>query len=336
MGYSGPKLILHVGQGKTGSSMLQSMLANSVPALASNGIFYPGFRDMAEAASGKISSGNLDTLEPSLEENFERAVALSPSSKTILFSNETIYHRYAQCESDVRAILAAGVKVEMILFIRDPLDQAASGFVQCIKRQGETGEFYERMKGYAAPEQFEKFVCDRRDEGVHLHIANYSRHSHNLTGKFCEFLGVDPDRMTAPPVKTVNRSLTGSELQLVQRLNRKYDMRTTSAITDALCNRLPDLAAGRPYLSPADFEAFRDRLAPMMEKANELLPEQEHYQFPRYEDYCAKGMVGPEDDLHFSCAQLDIIVDLLPDDAPPKPEPKGRLRRWRRKLFQRS
>ena len=54
------RLYLHIGHSKTGSSFLQASFANSVAALAEQGIGYPlAARHVTEAAEGwRISSGN--------------------------------------------------------------------------------------------------------------------------------------------------------------------------------------------------------------------------------------------------------------------------------------
>ena len=48
------KLILHIGHGKTGSSYIQSFLANNILKLKENGIKYPKPRDLLKQKRGLL------------------------------------------------------------------------------------------------------------------------------------------------------------------------------------------------------------------------------------------------------------------------------------------
>lgn len=52
------RLILHVGPGRTGTSALQCMFARSSAAMLAQGVYFPTWPGMAEAAVGAVSSGN--------------------------------------------------------------------------------------------------------------------------------------------------------------------------------------------------------------------------------------------------------------------------------------
>jgi hypothetical protein len=309
---NGRKLVLHVGHDKTGSSMIQSVLALSADVMAKQGICYPEFATFDSARRGEISSGNLDSLQPDLKSNWKRAVADDPGATAVLFSNEGLFRRHARVAADIRDIQSRGVAVESIVVIRDPLDHAVSLFGQGLKRHGFTKALADALKNYAMPERVFDFITAFRADGIAVKVANYSRHTCSLVPTFAEMLGVDPVLLVWPSVKVVNRSLSGAEAYLMRRLNERFDVQVTMRIADALCNEMPDIPAGRPFLSPEEHAAFNARMAPMIEKVNAIIPEDAHYRLSSYADYAGNGMNAPGEPLSFTPEQIDLIVGLLP------------------------
>jgi hypothetical protein len=54
-----PKIVLHIGQGKTGTSALPSALARNHELLKSAGVLYPDHPSAAQARAGHVMSGKL-------------------------------------------------------------------------------------------------------------------------------------------------------------------------------------------------------------------------------------------------------------------------------------
>lgn len=307
-------VILHVGYGKTGSSALQSSLALSSEALAQAGIFYPPSVSDARAMRGEVSSGNVAL--PMLEDRYQRAAQARSKAETILFSNEGLFHRLIMNPDPLRAILAQGAEVRVVLYIRNPVKHAVSAYGQAIKRNGLVTDFDTYLSTYKIPNMVVKFLRLMRDLGVDVTVLNYSRHQRHLLSSFADALGINAALLQVPPVANVNRSLTPSEMFLLQCFNREWGKDASHSLSAALCNNLPDQPAeGVPKLTRAGYDTFCERMVPILKRVNKHIPAAEVLAVEPYEEVF--GGNGDRDDwLRFSENQMRVIVGSIADHPP--------------------
>lgn len=235
------KLFLHVGHGKTGSSFIQSIFALSSERLKDYGIIYPEVNNTTRAAQGKITSGNGSSLVKLLSaENHGQDIA--PCD--YLFSSEVLFHDMLHDESNylLSSLNDQDIEsIEILLFIRNPIDHASSSYQQSIKRGGGTKSVDEFFATYSQPKLVHKFIQKvKAYNKVNLTIKNYSTRRENLVEVVAKWLNIEISSLTLPKIKNVNRSLTRAELFLQKEFNQ-YFGRSGYLIADPLCEDLPKI-----------------------------------------------------------------------------------------------
>jgi tetratricopeptide (TPR) repeat protein len=303
-------LLIHAGQFKTGTSFVQAALARSVPALRAAGIWYPDYGTLAAAARGRITSGNGGLVlyqEP--EALIEELLTDPDPCDRLLLSNEffcrELFSDVVQARLEaVRAALDI-TRVEVLLFIRNPVDHAASECQQQIKRSGAMFDVAEYFDRYVIPEQIAELlrqVAARPDHGVTVY--NYSRVSDRLVPLFEDWLGLPAGALSLPEIARINRSLSRSELALVRALNATAA--EARVFADALCEQLPEVAAELVYPPVAVQEAMLERLGPALEHVNAHVPADQRY------DTAPVVPAAPETgDYSFDAVQLATIAETV-------------------------
>ena len=303
-------LYLHIGDSKTGSSSIQSSLYLSRASLAErHGLRYPAGRQLGTDPSA-ITSGNAEGLLASPDAferglralSEDRSVPTSGTDRGVVYSSEFMF---------VELLDAAGVdfvprlarahgfeRVEVLVFIRNPIAQATSVWQQSVKRGGSTGSLDELLATFEAPCRVERVV--RRVEAMAdtgLTILNYSAVGERLLATVAAWLGIEPTELVDPPIR-INRSLSDGELVVQRALNAELG-RAARVLADALCEQLPDVEPARPAPSEAAQLELWERVRPCAERVNERLRAEHRYRFDR---------VPPSSpDLRLSSAQLEVI-----------------------------
>lgn len=299
------RIILHVGHGKTGTSALQSSFALSVAALAEAGLHYPDHRDLANAAEGKITSGNI--VAKSLLKTASSAV--SKTDGTVLFSNEMLFHDIVTDENVLTNLMGLGVPVTVVLYIRNPLQHVISLYGQMVKRSGYTGSLGDFLPQYKFLGAVIRFIANANAAGVDLRVLNYSNHKHDILNSFADVIEIPKATLTAPDVARINRSLTAAEAYVQKGFNAKFGAASAKFISDPLCNLLPDVPSELPVLKRSDYDRFAKRLAPQLEKANSSLPSAEKYALEPYNR--ADFVDARRKNLRFSKPQMDVLITAL-------------------------
>jgi hypothetical protein len=238
-------LYLHVGQDKTGSSYIQSSLANSVGLLQEKNIFYPVNDKILKAKSGKISSGNMGLL------NTEKSGAYKnlPCESSILISGEQLFRNLPDEDYSRKFLTFIEMfditEVKLLLFIREPIEHASSAYQQSIKRGGYTGTIEEFSDKYRHTKKVYEFIkyCER-NELFELEIRNYSQRKSTILDVFERWLGIPNNSLIRPDQTIINRSMTSAELEF-QRIANIYLGRGASFISDALCEKVPSIKADK-------------------------------------------------------------------------------------------
>lgn len=326
-----------MGHGKTGTSYLQSVFANSRQALADNGIFYPEDSTCIDAASGKITSGNgmllADFLSFPQQEETKNALKNEHHCLSVLFSSEWFFRIFNEksdqpwqkspwrwddapggknlesLDGDERInLLKAWAKahgfseIRLLLFIRNPISIVISSHQQRIKRHGEFRTLEERdIKTPIIPVVLTCLKLLRRHPEIRLDVRNYSVVKNTLRETVAEWLDIPVDVLAIPPVQTINRSLTRAELELQRCFNRHLGS-CGWLLADVLCNELPDIPVEKTWPSIEWQKQLWDRLLPDIEEINAMIEPEHHYQFD--------GQDCPDNDTVFTFekAQLEVIA----------------------------
>ncbi|MEO1043417.1 MAG: hypothetical protein AAFX52_14135 [Pseudomonadota bacterium] len=281
---------MHIGQGKTGSSYIQSALALSTERLAQLGIVYPSDgQERERALSGNVSVGNLPVTkgighhtDGTLIEAMNQVQ--DKSAGRIMFSNEGLFSSIVH-HSLWEEILefSTDYDIRMLLFIRDPLDHALSAYQQGVKG-GLTKPIGEFLQNYGIPRQTRKLIDLVEDSPVSLSILNYSRHRKTLLSSVAAWLGLPDDALVNPPKAHVNRSLTRTETELQIAFSEYVGSKARLFIADAFSNELPHLTAEQPAVDDETLLSFLGRMEIMTAETNALLSPNERYRVPTLED----------------------------------------------------
>lgn len=326
-----------MGHGKTGTSYLQSVFANSRQSLAEHGVFYPEDSTCTDAASGKITSGNgillADFLRNPQQEEVIKVLENEYQWQSVFFSSEWFFRIFNEksdqpwqgspwvwedmpggknlesLDGDERINLlkkwaqAHGFsEIRLLLFIRNPISILISSHQQRMKRHGEVRTLEERnLQNPITPAVLACLKLLRRHPEIQLDVRNYSVVKNTLRETVAEWLGISVDVLAIPPIQTVNRSLTRSELELQRCFN--HHLGTSGwLLADVLCNELPDIPVEKTWPSIEWQKQLWDRLLPDIEEINAMIEPEHHYQFD--------GQDCPDNDTVFTFekAQLEVIA----------------------------
>jgi hypothetical protein len=303
---------LHIGHGKTGSSFLQSALALTVDGLAEHKIAYPDMTDsFANARAGKITSGNAHINQRPLLEYIREANRDADGDAALLFSNEGLFGYLLQGSSRaaLNRLAEEGFRLRVLLYIRDPLDHAISLYQQTVKRSGNTQYPDEYLASYTAPREVGRVIQLLRETDIELQLSNYTRHRDRVLAVAESWLGLKKGFLIAPTNSMVNRSMSNAELVLQREFNKHLGRRSSSLISDPLCNQLPNVKSEYPALGRDDLETFLERMRVMIDAVNKDLPAGEQYRLPDIDD-AIKKFSSPNDaqKLVFTQEQIEVIA----------------------------
>ena len=247
---------LHVGQTKTGSSYLQSVLLNGAETLAENGIFYPSPKNESHARAFEVNSGNRRTHQ--IMRSFDKLVDDHPD-KDLLFSSEFLYREEFYDRKLFRFLVDKGVRIRVLVFIRNPMDKLVSTYQQAMKRANFNGTIDDFVKAegfdWRDHEKMVDYVAHCEAMGVDLTILDYTRHRDTLAGAIMRWLGMPDDTLEAPDV-VVNRGLSFAEIEAMRVLRSVFGSRSTFRTSDRVVNSIRDLEAAVLYPSHDLFEAL--------------------------------------------------------------------------------
>lgn len=306
-----PFLYLHIGHAKTGSTWIQSTLRINRELLKDRfDILYPKGNDHFQGANA-ISSGNARGLFESKDTYRQKLLDYSANfSGAVFLSSEFLFLELASLPdlsfvADIaREVGFDGVK--MLLFIRDPLGQAASGWQQIIKRGGSDRPVEQAFFECDQPLHVDRLLRNVPDApGLKLTVRNYSRCSHRLIEEVETWLGLSEGCLVRPEVRRVNRSMSMAELELLRALNAHIGVDTGRLLADPLCEWLPDVEPDdvRPPLEIQ--KQTWERLLPFVESVNARVEPAHRYQCD------IKKYDSDMNDLSLSAEQLRLIGDTL-------------------------
>jgi hypothetical protein len=264
------RIYLHVGHGKTGSSYLQSCLALSIKNLRAYGIMYPlSSRDLERATSGLVTSGNIYPDAQSVEGVVE--LLDGDDGKSLLLSSEALFRTlFRNVLTEIRGSYPRA-EISVLLFLRNPLSNAASSFQEFVK-QGKTDKgFSSFLEKFQKPLEVANFLEACRLHAVNLTVYNFSAHKDRLRTIFCDWLRVPDGTLEESKISRVNRSLTPAEIVLMQHMRSTLGPKNAAVLGKALCQRAPNVRSEPPTAPRAELETFLARMVPQTERVHQLL-----------------------------------------------------------------
>lgn len=279
---------LHVGHGKTGSSALQSSFARSKDSLSENGVYYPEDASLGHAARGGITSGNAWNLLTEDNTAFHQKLSHDLASAGYLKCDQILYSSelmFGQIFKDPRLLDIAlkemdtsGTTPRVVLYIRDPLDFAVSGYIQRVKRAGEVRSLGEYLREFTPLENFLTFVSLIEERGVEWSVQNFSAVRFDLLPSMEGVMGIPSGTLSPGNGAPVNRSLTRSELEIQLLFNSLSEISTSTFVSDPWCDALPEIDGEIPHCDQHDLSDFLTRCEGLLDQANRLLPEHAKFQ----------------------------------------------------------
>jgi hypothetical protein len=264
--------VLHVGHGKTGTSVIQSALVLNKEELLRRGFVYPSHRDEPAARRGEITSGNGELL-------FESTFRFDDEVNYI-FSSEWFFERLLEENRFSRLVQDCGRKIKVVLYTRDVFELLFSAWVQRVKRSGEVlylDEFLlkattssEDVNPFFIYKKIQRWLDMAEEYNCECIVRNYSRWRANIVEIFfrdamnVERLDFD---ILMPNSRTVNRSLTLLECEF-QRVFNNVVRGSSRFISDALVNKLPNLPVARLRCSSEAYDAVCYAIRPSVEQIN--------------------------------------------------------------------
>lgn len=309
-------ILIHVGQGKTASSYLQSCLALSISDMSRQGVAYPiSELDRERGASGHVSMGNFRPRSREAGHFSSDLKALVDQTdwdkhQSTIISNEGIYISI-NYKGFLPSLLEAtkGYKLKFLMIIRDPFEHALSVYQQGLKANliNDADDHFGRK--YNAPIHTRDFVNLLQDHDVEVEISNYSRHRSGQIQVFEKWIGLDPGTLKSVSRESINRSLTRAEMEVQKAFNKHVGSRARIMIADFLSNELPNVRSENPFIKRAVVEMFLERINRLVDEVAPLIPKGEAYKVPTLEDAMAQ-LPSEEDagDFHLSAEQIDALA----------------------------
>ncbi|MGQ7794074.1 hypothetical protein ACUN0C_16830 [Faunimonas sp. B44] len=281
-----PRVIFHVGSGKTGTSYLQSCFSLSESTFLANGLYYPRAPRHDLAVSGRITGGNglriARTLNPntftgtpdeSLGDDLLTAIAHA-EGREILFSSEAMMSMLGpQLSTLVDTVRSHGYSVLFVMYVRSLVELAYSSYNMHVKRANLSGDFGDFLATFSP-----SFVRVAREFATRLDpsefvIRNYDKVKTGLAADFRYAAGIRAT-LSSPPNKTVNRSLDSHELAVMRELNRLMpNSKMPALVGDALVYNDPDRACSYD-ITEEDVRIVSGRFGTDLDFVNQLLPDE--------------------------------------------------------------
>lgn len=255
-------LIIHIGEGKTGSSAIQSFLNDNSKKLLENGIFYPPH----EVDENKVSSGHGSIYDPLLEGDFDLAkknlkVLIEESrskNATLLISSENFqtfseFFKYFCNDNSIR--------ISVICFVRDMVGRLNSAYNQGIKRNSYSQTLQELILSGEMAENLEN-----RGDLVLAWMKNFKKDlilvpytpaeiEKGVENIFLQAIGVEGiEKITK---KIINRSYTASALLFKRELNKFVPDIFGSSVTSIEIDTALQ-AFSNHYKDDSKFDAFSE------------------------------------------------------------------------------
>lgn len=265
---------LHIGHGKTGTSIIQTFFAKSVKDLFEQNIIYPEHTNLNSARKLSVTSGSFNT-----KEELERVVTdyvNSPSSKRLLLSSEWLFWWFEDLLSFfIETNKIAPIRV--ILFVRNPAELIHSNYNELVKARNFQNSFVSYLK---QDKHFSKscwIIQKLKEEKISLNLSNYSFCKHNLLNYISNILNFTPHKhiIESVGITRINRSLTNSELYFQKLINKSDNLSHYKKLGIFMSKQLPNLEVEKKIFTKFEGEEFLKINAEYLDFINKHLPKEQ-------------------------------------------------------------
>lgn len=305
---------LHVGQPKTGTSYVQSVLVNGADALKDHGILYPMPDSAEHGMNYGVNSGNFRTDQ--IMRRLDKLMTTHAQSD-FLFSSEFMYREEFYDRALFPFLRERGVNIKVLMYIRNPMSQFLSVYQQAMKRTGFTGTVDEFVhapgfdwRDFARAEDYVTH-CEAHD--VDLTVHNYSQRRETLIDDVLGWLGLPKGAIQAPEI-VVNRGLSFAEVEVMRVLRRVFGEKLAFRTSDKLINSARDVKSTQIYPRPDLFQALLQEFLSVTQRFDD-----------RYGDRYCRYDFDPEAEMQactydqqpqqLSKEYLDLLTEILGRNA---------------------
>ena len=238
------RLILHIGQGKTGSTALQYFFSKYHDELKKNNIDYP-YPESTSVLNTKSCVGNLIKIlfEKKVRKQkittkqipvfadiwkdeyviLIKEITENSTCDTVIFSGEAICSLDKIAFEKMKNFLEEFFDVEFVLFMRDPYELLYSSWKQVLKVNFILENFKtfitERILGHTRSNGYEIVEL----KSINIKIINYDTYKNELAKKFIEVTNLNFEIPSDYESRILfNRSFTDSEASIQLLINRQF------------------------------------------------------------------------------------------------------------------
>lgn len=237
------KLYLHIGLSKTGSSALQSWFSLNTKLFEKQGFDYADLNPLAK--KGKITAGNGVVLfNACKDENFSEIERLITniyfqSNEKAIISSETLQNISPVSIAKLKEVCDKhSITVVVIAYVRSAYELLYSNYLQGIKRHGFTFKFGKKGNfSYSKQTEFLKNYFDVFKDSVI--VKNYDYEKKDIFSSFANLIGFDNKKAKIKD-RTVNRSLTHNEAEVLRKLNAIHKGIFSTELSDYLIAKSPN------------------------------------------------------------------------------------------------
>jgi hypothetical protein len=312
------KIYLHIGYGKTGTSLIQSWLANNAKILKDNhGIEYPIEDNIrySRAKEGYISSGNIKIFN-SL--NFDN---LKTPNNILLFSHEGFFSKFFE-NKNIQYLLTNS-KLKIFIYTRNPIEYLISRWHQYTKSGLEALDFqqYIEITNINIFQHLIDLIHFYKDQNIDYVIRNYSNYKKNLIQTFLSDIlnkNVDINQFKSPKNSIVNRSHDEFELELIQsysKLKNKNNNFNKSRLllSDYFINFNPEIKSYKPLLDIDTYKLILTKFKNQIDTLNKLLPDKEKVIIEDFEKFQQNVNINESNLIKVSKPQIHTLSKFLVD-----------------------
>lgn len=252
---------------------------------------------------------------------------VTAGTEHVVLSAERLFFPLSEGKELFARYVRSFEKINVLLFIRDPLEFVSSWYSQRVKRGDFNGSFDE----FVVANDYFTGHLDRVEGiidacvrfGYQLTVRNYNKLPSPLDDVIEELLGLPVGTLQRPARKKINRGLTKAERHLQQRLNhhlgKSFDLYLSNRrvasrkvayqiVSEALCTGLPDLEAEYAELSPPIHAECCRRMNAGIARVNPRLPETERFDFLDGSRGSDPNDFPRDEPFVFSGAQIDVLA----------------------------
>lgn len=270
------KLVLHIGEGKTGTSYLQHCLAALREELALAGVSYP--RPPAWASQEEIS-GNAYWLAPWMRGSTadgEAGIAEigrmidAASGMDVLLSGEHLYGFASErMEAVAELCERSGIGLLIVMYVRSVAGHMWSHYAQLVKRGKEARPFPQWL---ASTPYITPTVVERLAETAPFVLRNYDVVRDDLWRDFAGACMPAAAGEIVPPKTQANRSLTVVETEFMRLINLGPATVRQACAASGILTARPAAESTAPVIRESEADMMRERFESSLPLINRHIP----------------------------------------------------------------